>query len=955
LERQRLLLQLDDVWRCGLVTLVAPAGSGKTTLLDQWAGRCGAPVVWLTTESGDAPARTLARRLGSAITKVLGVEHSCENEERLFELLSHPPLAFAVIVDDVHNIRGTDAEALLASLAERLPAQVALLVSARRAPELRLSRRRVDESLVELGIEDLRFRSWETEELFRREYGIPVLPEEAAVLTTRTQGWAAGLQLFHLAIRDKSRSERLQMLDCFGGSYRAVGDYLADNVMAGLPSEIAEFMIASAPLAVLNGDLCDSFLGREGSASLLEELERRELFLMRRGESQVYSYHEILRSYLDGLLTARIGETEARVLHYQAARLLLRTRVARSEDGGAADAGMDDAALRALCRAGSWHEAAELIAARGEQLAGSAAEIIGGIPNSIIDGDPWLQLASARRQLASGNLREAVATYIRCEAGLPQSMAKIARRERLTSANWISPIPSPAPGWSFALRRAVAAEPLSECRELGDDVAGLSCKATAFLLAGHVAKSRELFESASLRVEDPSWDLAIRVGQTAAALLATRDAEERRFVARRCLPLAAEADRLGIAWLNRQAHCLLALVGQTDLAREARCRCRADNDRWGEVIAGLFEGAGRLIAGEAPIELLTETATLARSLGAGVLETVAMAELSLALTVAEYPDAAETALTAEAMARRGGIPGAQVLCHLALSRCTQQPAEHARYASMLAEECGLGIAREIGHGSTRSAEDEAAPVGQGDLTPGVRLRCFGGFEVWREGRRMSEGVLRPRARSLLAILALHHPTPVHVDVLIESLWPEADYEAASHRMQTAISSLRRALQGGREGGVAGPGNRLIRRGAAYVLVDTSTDLDEFQHLKLVADAARAQGNRPQEAEALRTMLALYGGDLLSEFGPAEWLVRERERLRLLAADTAERLAEFELQAGSASTAMAIANRGLSIDCYRESLWRLAERTAERTSDRVAAASLRARRDAVMLELDICID
>ena len=960
LVRQRLLLQLDECWRTGLATVVAPAGSGKTTLLHQWSSRSAAPVVWLTTQSGDASATALVQRLCAVITRTLHTDASCSTTEELLDLLASHDGPVAIIVDDVHNIHGAEAEAALATILAGLPENVAFVVSSRRAIDLRVSRRRVSEALLELGIEDLRFRAWETEHLFRREYGIALLPDEAARLTSRTQGWAAGLQLFHLAVRDKARSQRLRLLECFGGGVRAVGDYLADNVMADLPPEVSEFMVETAPLGVLDGDLCDRFLGTQGSAALLEDLERRELFLLRREEGEVYSYHEILRSYLDGLLTARIGETEARVRHYQAARLLLRCR----EEAGSrnptqgADAMVDAAALRALCRAGAWQEAAALIATRGEQLVGSPAEIISGIPDGVIEGDPWLQLAKARRYLGAGNLHDAVATYERCERALPQSIADVARRERLASASWLSPFPSPAPGWIFALRRAVSADPVAECAGLDDDVEGLTCQAIAHLLSGHATAARELFERASVHVVDAIWDLGIRVGHTAACLLAAGDDEERRRVARRCLPLAAEADRLGVTWLNRQAHALLALVGETEIAGEARRRCQSDGDPWGEVLAGIFESAGRLLDGEAPTDLSADTSALARSLGAGSLEAIAMAEHAAALLASQYPDTADAALSAEAAARRAGLPGAQALCHKVLGGCRPQSEEHLRYATMLADECGLGILRVAPEPAAPTApqHSESAESIDEDAVSGVQICSFGGLEVRRDGRRMDDTELRPRSRALLAVLALQHPQPLHVDVLIEALWPDAEYDAAAHRMQTAVSSLRRFLQ--QHGDAESPGSHpgaLVRRASAYVLEHVRTDVDEFQALERRARSARLNDDRAAEMTALRGMLALYQGDLLPEFGSAEWLVRERDRLRLLAADAAERQAEVELEAGNVSTAMSIARRGLDFDCYRESLWRLAELTAESMDDHVAAARVRAQHAAVLSELDVCID
>jgi DNA-binding SARP family transcriptional activator len=222
---------------------------------------------------------------------------------------------------------------------------------------------------------------------------------------------------------------------------------------------------------------------------------------------------------------------------------------------------------------------------------------------------------------------------------------------------------------------------------------------------------------------------------------------------------------------------------------------------------------------------------------------------------------------------------------------------------------------------------------------------------------VDDSELRPRARALLAILALRHPVPVHVDVLIDSLWPDADYDAAAHRMQTAVSSLRRLLQheAMSEASAGDLPNIVVRRGSAYVLQHARTDLDEFQVEERNAGVARREGDDGREVAALRRLLSLCTGDLLSEFGPAEWLVRERDRLRLAAADAAERLVELELAAGNLSAAMSVARHGLTLDCYRESLWRLAESTAERMADPAAAARVRAQRIEALSELDLCID
>jgi DNA-binding SARP family transcriptional activator len=220
------------------------------------------------------------------------------------------------------------------------------------------------------------------------------------------------------------------------------------------------------------------------------------------------------------------------------------------------------------------------------------------------------------------------------------------------------------------------------------------------------------------------------------------------------------------------------------------------------------------------------------------------------------------------------------------------------------------------------------------------LQCFGGLLARRDGALVDHSSLRPRVRALLAILALNHPDPVHVDVVIEQLWPDTDYEAATHRMQTAVSSLRRAL----ERGSAERGPAVQRRGSAYFLDGAHTDIEDFHGALRAAASARASGDRDEEASALRRALLVHRGDLLSEFGPAEWLVRERERLGLLAANAAEHLAVMELDAGNASAAVAIAVRGIGWDRYRESLWQVVDEATGAGAEGAAGDALRALHD-----------
>ncbi len=98
-----------------------------------------------------------------------------------------------LIIDDLHEITGTPAERALESFLSLRPRKIRMILGSRRPPRINTSRMLVSGELIQLDGEDLRFRSWEVEQLFRAVYAAPLSPEAAAALTRRTGGWAAGL------------------------------------------------------------------------------------------------------------------------------------------------------------------------------------------------------------------------------------------------------------------------------------------------------------------------------------------------------------------------------------------------------------------------------------------------------------------------------------------------------------------------------------------------------------------------------------------------------------------------------------------------------------------------------------------------------------------------------------------------------------------------------------------
>jgi ATP/maltotriose-dependent transcriptional regulator MalT len=96
--------------------------------------------------------------------------------------------------------------------------------------------------------DDLRFRSWEVERLFREIYHQPLPPEDAATLSQRTGGWAAGLAMFHLLTEGRPPAQRRRALADLSRGSRLVRSYLVREVLGDLPAELREFLRRTSAL-----------------------------------------------------------------------------------------------------------------------------------------------------------------------------------------------------------------------------------------------------------------------------------------------------------------------------------------------------------------------------------------------------------------------------------------------------------------------------------------------------------------------------------------------------------------------------------------------------------------------------------------------------------------------------------------------------------------------------------
>ena len=164
----------------------------------------------------------------------------------LVEMCGALPPGTVLVLDDYHLITAQPIHDVLASMLAHLPTGVHLILATRADPPLPLARLRARGQLLELRAADLRFTTDEAAAFLRDAMGLDLPVGAISALETRTEGWAAGLQLAALAMR--GRADPAAFIAAFSGSHRFVLDYLAEEVLTAQPERMQRFLLHTSLL-----------------------------------------------------------------------------------------------------------------------------------------------------------------------------------------------------------------------------------------------------------------------------------------------------------------------------------------------------------------------------------------------------------------------------------------------------------------------------------------------------------------------------------------------------------------------------------------------------------------------------------------------------------------------------------------------------------------------------------
>lgn len=430
-QRERLLVRLNDQAQANFVLIVAPAGFGKSTLAAQWvlgmmkgeggrlkaigqgssAGSIVKPAsfAWLTLDEHDQDGLRFLAYLAGAIARAVPASLATTREllaapdpaplhvvlQGLLVDLSAIPGGLTLVLDDYHLVTADSIHQAVSYLLRNLPAGCRLVVLSRFDPPLPLARLRAEGQLGELRAADLRFTEAETSALLAAHHGAPPDAAQVVSLHQQTEGWAVALQLAAL-----SQSGTPSAPIGNGAVNRQIAEYLADEVLACQPPATQELLLALAVPERLCAGLCaalsDDPHDMLRAENQLEQLVRANLFLHPLDEEgQWYRFHHLFRELLLRRLRLTAGEAGVRALQLKAARWL-------------AEAELVEEAVRLFIAADAGDAAADLV--EGELLAAmdrAASHAILGrwlalLPAALVSRRPGLAIIAAH--LAAVNI-----------------------------------------------------------------------------------------------------------------------------------------------------------------------------------------------------------------------------------------------------------------------------------------------------------------------------------------------------------------------------------------------------------------------------------------------------------------------------------------------------------------------------------------------------------------------
>ena len=317
LPRPALVQRLQAIVDHPVSLVCAPAGAGKTALVRDWAEASRGPVAWLSLDAQDADlprllrhviasVRTVRPEVGGAAEALLdsgGAPTPSAAAAALAEDLDASDEDCVLVLDDYDQVPGPEIQDFLSHLLEPPPRSLHLVIVTRVEPPLRLHGLRGRGLLLELRLRDLAFTAEEARALLAEVGGGALTDAQVATIHERFRGWAAGIWLLGLSLREHGDSAAL--LERLPHGIPQIQDYLRVEVFERQAPEMQDQLLRCSILDRFTGPLCESLSPPEDGDAMPSE------FLKSAGFQQVFverldgPWFQLVPAFRDFLRTQR--------------------------------------------------------------------------------------------------------------------------------------------------------------------------------------------------------------------------------------------------------------------------------------------------------------------------------------------------------------------------------------------------------------------------------------------------------------------------------------------------------------------------------------------------------------------------------------------------------------------------------------------------------------------------
>ncbi len=408
-----------------LAVVTAGAGHGKTALSAQAIQPADITPVWFRLDEQDKDFSRFIRYVAAGLKPfykktcatmdrlIAGTPFSAVHRGRILETLvlslKNPHGSrVCLVLDDFHTVQ--EEKAILESiefLLLNLPPWFHIILLTRTLPGISLSKLKLSGHATELTEADLRFTREETRQFLTGHFKPSLSLALADQLYRITKGWAAGLVLLYLGLKDHGPEQIERLPADIAGSDKLVFNYFEQTIFHCLAPDIQMFMLKTSLLDILEPEVCDGLLRITESKKVLDQLVSGHLLTYRQkigSDSRViYTYHQLLRSFLRHRLKQTLSRQDLAGLY----RDIARHRQKAGDVFGAVRAYISGVFFNSAAQELVIHE--NMLFESGRIL--EIRRILDSFPKQFIHSTPQLLYIRAKLESFCGNPGKAVSLY----------------------------------------------------------------------------------------------------------------------------------------------------------------------------------------------------------------------------------------------------------------------------------------------------------------------------------------------------------------------------------------------------------------------------------------------------------------------------------------------------------------------------------------------------------------